>query len=241
MQDGCGFCVRDCRCFPFFVLLNAVTFAYINCRDMIKALLLIFLPQPTWEQIASFQRKVSSVLLTYLLPTLLITTAVECYGLVHFGKPRGEVSRVMPFPVSHAVVFGIGRILTTLLVVWIVAKLIKSLGETFHGRHSMHQVFTVAAYGLSPLFLLRVLNFFPAVSPWATWAVGVILSIAVLYHGIPIIMKPDPPHAFGLYLMSCLLLTFVTGLACFLTTWYVRGKFVRLDEAVAKLASYLPF
>ncbi len=208
---------------------------------MIKALLLIFLPRPTWEHIGSFPRKASALLFTYLLPMLLIATFAECYGLVHWGKPRGEVARMMPFPVSHAVVFGLARILISVLVVFIVAKMIKSLGETFHGRHSIHQVFTVAAYGMSPMFLLRVLNVFPAVSPWVTWGLGLMLSIMVLYHGIPVIMKPDPPHAFGLYLMSCLLMTFVTGLACFLTTWYVRGKFTRLDDAVSAIASYLPF
>ena len=37
------------------------------------------------------------------------------------------------------------------------------------------------------------------------------LSIKILYHGVPRIMLPDPPDAFGLYLMSALLLTMVTG------------------------------
>jgi hypothetical protein len=208
---------------------------------MIKALLLIFLPRHTWEQIAAVQRKVSVVFLTYLLPLLLLSTLAECYGLVHWGKPRGAAGHLTTFPLSQAVVFGAGRILMSIIIVLVVAKMMKSLGETFHGRHSIHQVFLLAAYGMSPLFLLRVLNLFPAVSPWATWVVGVILAIMALYHGLPIIMKPDPSHAFGLYFMSCLLMTIVTGLDCFLTAWYLGGKFTKLDELISSLASYLPF
>lgn len=208
---------------------------------MIKALFLIFIPVPTWEQIAAFQRKTSTILLTYLLPMLIISTTAECFGLVHWGKPRGDVNRMTPFSVSEAVVYGFGRILISIVIVAIMAKLIKALGETFHGRHSFHQVFMLAAYGMSPLFLLRVLNIFPAVSLWATWAIGVILCMVILYHGLPIILRPDPPHAFGLYLMSSLLLIFVTGLTCFLTVWYVRGHFAKLDDLVSQIASHLPF
>ncbi|MBC8095446.1 MAG: YIP1 family protein [Akkermansiaceae bacterium] len=208
---------------------------------MIKALLLIFIPIHTWEQIAAFQRKTTTVLVTYLLPLLILSTAAECFGMVYWGKPRGGVSRLTTFSISEAVVYGIGRILLSLIVVLIMAKLIKALGETFHGRHSFDQVFKLAAYGMSPLFLLRVLNIFPAVSHWATWAVGLILCFVILYHGLPVIMQPDPPHAFGLYFMTCLLMTFVTGLTCFLTVWYLNGRFGKLDELVSKLASYLPF
>ena len=103
------------------------------------------------------------------------------------------------------------------------------------------QAFTVAAYSLSPVFLMRAMNALPGVSPWATWGVGAVLAAMVLYHGWPRVMLPDPPHAFGLYLMSVLLLWIVTGLACFLTVWYLAGKFTRLDALIARLAELLPF
>ena len=43
--------------------------------------------------------------------------------------------------------------------------MVKSIGETFHGRHTYTQAFTTVAYSLSPLFLLRLLDAFPGVSP----------------------------------------------------------------------------
>ena len=109
------------------------------------------------------------------------------------------------------------QLVLSLAVVFVGANLVKSIGETFHGRHTYTQAFTAVAYSLSPLFLLRLFDAFTGISPWATWAIGIVLSIAVLYHGVPRMMEPDPSHAFGLYLMSALLLVLVTGLARFVT------------------------
>src|SRR4029079_3236684 len=135
--------------------------------------------------------------------------------------------------VPQAVTYELAMVLITVGIVFILAVLIKSLGETFHGRHSFHQAFTVAAYGLSPLLLFRLLDAFPRLSPWLTWAIGIFLAAAILYTGLPIVMQPDPPHALGLYLMTSFMLIFVTGLARFLTAWYLQGKFAKLDALVS--------
>jgi hypothetical protein len=201
---------------------------------MIKALLLIVDPVATWEGIVAAQRKWGLVLVSYLLPLLLLTSAAEGYGLTRWGKPRGEFSHVTVFSVPETIVFEAGQLILSLFIVFLGAKLIKSLGETFHGRHSFSQTFTVAAYGLGPLFLLRLPNAFSWMPLWLTWAVGISLSAGILYRGLPRVMRPDPPHALGLYLMSVLLLTIITGLACFLTTWYLQGKFTRLDAIVSR-------
>jgi hypothetical protein len=102
----------------------------------------------------------------------------------------------------------------------------------------------VTAYGLAPVFALRVLDAFPAISSWAywiTWVVGIVLCISILYHGIPRVMLPDPPHAFGLYLTSGILLAIVSGLIRFLTFWYLEGRFTKLDALIAKVIEHVPF
>jgi hypothetical protein len=137
------------------------------------------------------------------------------------------------------IIFEVAQFLLFVGIVLIGARLIKSVGETFHGRHTFTQCFTLVAYGLSPLFLLHLLNAVKDISPWITWAIGIILSIAVLYQGVPRMMEPDPPHAFGLYLMSSLLLLFITGLARFVTAWYLQGKFLTVDAFVTSLAERL--
>ncbi len=78
-------------------------------------------------------------------------------------------------------------------------------------------------------------------SPWISWAIGIVLSVAVLYHGVPRMMEPDPAHAFGLFLMSALLLVLITGLVRFVTGMYLLGKFAKLQAVVSAIAARLPF
>lgn len=202
---------------------------------MIKALLLIFSSPATWTRISETPRKWGVLLVSYVLPMVLLPGLAEGYGLIHWGKPRGEISKLTHFSMKFAVAYEIGQVILSLAIVFLAARLIKSLGGTFHGRHTFSQTFTVAAYGLSPLFLLRLFDAFPGVSPWLTWLVGIVLCIAVLYSGIPLIMRPDPPHALGLYLMTSMFLFMITGLLRFVTTWYLMGKFGKLDELISRL------
>jgi len=205
---------------------------------MIKALLLIFEPFATWERIWRARRGVAFVLFLYLLPTLVLISVAEGYGLHHWGRAR-ELGPRRSYTPGEAIIFEVAQFILFVVLVFIGAKLIKSVGETFHGRHTFTQTFVLVAYGLSPLFLLHLLNAVKDISPWMTWAIGIILSMAVLYQGVPRMMEPDPPHAFGLYLMSSLLLLFITGLARFVTAWYLQGKFHTVDAFVTSLAEQL--
>jgi hypothetical protein len=208
---------------------------------MIKALLLIFEPIATWEGILRARRSLGFILAVYLLPLLLATSAMEGYGLVHWGKYQGDVSRLKTFSPGEVVLVEAVQVLLSLGVVFFGANLLKSIGETFHGRHSYTQAFTAVAYSLGPLFLLRFLDAFKDVSPWVAWAIGISLTIAVLYHGVPRVMMPDPSHAFGLYLISALLLLLISGLVRFVTAAYLQGKFPAVQSLMSDLAARLPF
>jgi hypothetical protein len=208
---------------------------------MIKALLLVLEPIAAWDRIVRAQRSLGFIFSAQLLPLLVVTSLAEAYGLIHWGKWRSDVTHLKKFSIPEATVFELGQLVLTLAVVFFGAKLVKSLGETFHGRHTYNQAFTVVAYGLSPLFLLRIFDGFRSVSPWITWGIGVLLSVAVLYHGLPRVMLPDPSHAFGLFLSSVLLLIIATGLARFVTAWYLLGKFETLEQGLNGLIARLPF
>jgi hypothetical protein len=208
---------------------------------VIKALFLIFEPVRTWEGIQLNRRSFGFILWAYLMPMIILSCVAEGYGLHRWGRPQGELSHHKDYPLGETVIFEFGQAVLSLAVVFIGAKLTKSVGETFHGRHTYTQTFSAVAYGLSPLFLLRLLDMSPSFSPWVTWAIGILLSIAVLYQGLPRMMEPDPPHAFGLFLMSSLLLVFISGLWRFMAAWYLQGKFATLEAHVASLAAHLPF
>jgi hypothetical protein len=208
---------------------------------MIKALLLIFDPIRTWDEILRVRRSTIFILVAYLMPLILLTSVAEGYGLVHWGKWQGDIGRLKKFPVGEAVLVEIIQIILSLFVVFLGAKLLKSIGETFHGRHTFNQAFTAVAYGLGPFFLFRLLDAFAGVSPWVSWAIGISLSVAVMYQGVPRMMDPDPSHAFGLYLMNSLLLILVTGLVRVVMYYYLKGEFPGLQTFIADLGARLPF
>src|ERR1051326_5524481 len=181
---------------------------------MIKALLLIFAPEWAWDRTFRAQRNMLSVLVGFLLPLLILTSIAECFRLVHpgWGMLQGEVSHRRIFTMGQAIIFEFFQLFLSLLVVFAGSWMVKGVGETFHGRHTYPQTFATVAFGLSPLFLMRLLDMFKDVSPWFGWGIGILLSIRVLYSGVPRMMQPDPAHAFGLFVMSALLLLITTGL-----------------------------
>jgi hypothetical protein len=208
---------------------------------MIKAMLLLFAPGVAWERILLTQRGLGRILMVYLLPLLVLVSLGEGAGLVYWGKWRGIVARPHTFPLRDVFILEVLQIFLSLLVVAINAKMIKSFGDTFHGRHSYTQTFTLSVYSLTPLFLLRLLNAFPHISPLAAWAVGVFLCMRVLYPGVPRVMDPDPPHTFGLFLMSAVLMVLTTGMVQFVVAWYLQGRFPALEAAISGWGARLPF
>jgi hypothetical protein len=208
---------------------------------MIKALWLIFWPVSGWGRIVEAKRSIGFILATNTLPLLLGSALVEGWGMATWGDYRGQVAFLRKFPVGEVFVYQAVQVLLSLGLVFLGAFVAKRMGDTFHGRHSYTQAFRLVAYGLSPLFILRVLDAFPALSPWLTWSVGIFLTLSLLYSGVPLVMDPDPPHAFGLFMMSGLMLLFMSALLRFLSAWYLKGKFEGLERAVADLAARLPF
>lgn len=190
---------------------------------MIKALFLIFQPA-TWERVAQARRGVGFILARYLLPLLLVLSVVEGGGLMRWGKWQSGVGVIRKLTAAEAILYETAQLLLTLAVVFVCAHLIKILGETFHDRHAYTQAFTVVAYTLCPMFLLRLLDVFPTMNPWIPWVVGITLSIWIFYQGLPRVMKPDPSHAFELYVISSMVLLATTGLVRTLTALYLRGQ-----------------
>ena len=210
---------------------------------MIKAFLLVLEPAKTWDEVARARRSIGAIFLTFLLPMIMITGVAEGYGLVKWGKPQvnGGLLTEHKFPLAEAVVYEVAQGLLYAGALLAAAMVLKALGETFHGRHSYRQAFATIAYGLSPLFVLRLGDAFHGISPWATWTAGMMLSVMVLYQGLPRVMMPDPPHAFGLYLMNSLLIVLITGLVRFLTYGYLSGRFEPVERVISALAARLPF
>src|SRR5947208_11959880 len=118
---------------------------------MLNALLLIFAPGRTWESIVDARRGIFYILITYLLPLMLLTAFGEGYGLMHWGKWQGEPLHLRRLSQGESIIFEAGQFIATLLIIALNAGMAKSVGGTFHGRHTFTQGFTAISYGLPPL------------------------------------------------------------------------------------------
>jgi hypothetical protein len=190
---------------------------------MIKVFFLIFEPAVAWEKIALARRGYAFICGTYLLPSVLLVTLAEGWGLLHWGKWQPRFQIIKTFGLNEVLAFEICQFCVLLATVLICALLILRISETFHERNRYLPAFTLTAYGFSPVLLLHLFDVAPGMSPWATWGVGMGLSIWILYQGIPRVLQPDPTHAFGLYLSAMIVIVLTSGLARLMTAMYLLG------------------
>ena len=60
--------------------------------------------------------------------------------------------------------------------------------------------------------------------------------VSVLYLGLPCLLKPDPPHAFGLYVMTSLTLVVVNSIMRLFIYYFHKGNFPKLEQMLNGLA-----
>jgi hypothetical protein len=172
------------------------------------------------------EEKFGAIFWLHLLPMMLITTALEGLGLAHWGKWQPAYKTIKHYSIHGTLVYEAGQFVLNLGMILVCARLVQVLGRTFHGRitYTYPRSLAVVVYGLSPMFLLRLLDPFAGMNPYVTWGLGILLSIWVLYDGLPRLLMPDPTHAFGLYLSCAFVLLLATGLVRLVTGMYLQGN-----------------
>lgn len=190
---------------------------------MLKVFFLIFEPNLAWTRIAEARRGFAFILGTYLLPAIVLVTLLESWSLTKWGKWQPKFQKFREFSGREIFAYETIQAILLLAMVFIIAILVLKVSDTFHGRRTYLQAFTTIAYGLSPFFLLRILDVGPSMNPGATWGIGIMLTIWILYQGIPRILEPDPTHAFGLYLSTILIVVLTSGLLRLITAMFLLG------------------
>ncbi len=190
--------------------------------------MLIFDPAGAWDRIESSPRTVARVFFLFLLPLMLLTGVAETWGFTHFGMERatfGDLpARKTKVSLELALRYQAAQLTFGLAIAFGGALIYRKIGDGFHRQHSYTETFATLGYSMGPLFLMRMLDGLPHLNTWVCWAIGVALSVAGLYRGIPRIMKPDPSSALGLYLMCSLLLIALSGLAHYLANLILEEK-----------------
>jgi hypothetical protein len=190
---------------------------------MLKVFFLVCEPGVAWDKIVQARRGFAFITIIHLLPLILVSTALETWGLHNHGKWQPQFHMYKTFPQQDVTTFGIIQFLLSFAVVFVSAVLVFKISQTFQDKRPFLGAFTVVAYGFSPIFLLRFLDVFADMHPAVTWSVGMALTVWILYQGIPRVMQPDPTHAFGVYLSATFVVVLTSGLARLLTAMYVLG------------------
>jgi len=197
---------------------------------MITAILLIFGPSGTWDRIALAKRSVIWILFLFLAPMILVSVGVELAGMARWGKLQ-SFGILVQIPQKRILIYGAVELVLDFAVAFIAARMIKSITGTFVPRHTYSSAFALVSYGLSPLFLVHLLDALPRMYPWVSFGIGIVLAITVVYSGVPRLMEPDPPNAFGVFIASSFLLLGLMGVARLATLFVLMGKFDSLGSA----------
>ena len=193
---------------------------------MFQALILMFEGATAWDRIALQAPGLARVFCLRLAPMMVITAALEGLGLARWGKWQPEFRHYRMFTANQIITYEVAQSLLNLVMILLCAWLVQVMGRTFHGRDTYTYVrsFTAVVCSLSPMFLLRLLDALPGMSPYISWALGILLSVWVLYDGLPRLLLPDPTHAFGLYLSGAFVLVLATGSVRVFTALYLQGN-----------------
>lgn len=191
---------------------------------MIRVFALLFDATTTWEKIDQEQQSILRVFLSYLLPILLISVAAEAFLLMRFGQQVGPMDQLVAVSPPVMIRYELARLVFALFITFGGALLVRKLGDSFHSRHQYRNCFVTLAYSLGPLFLMQIVDGWPVINSWIVWATGILLSVSILYKGIPRTLRPEPSNALGLYLFLSVFLIIASGLAHYVATLILEER-----------------
>ena len=207
---------------------------------MIKALMLIFEPTDTWDKIVLAQRKAVTVFFLHLLPMMILSLGFEAFALAHWGEERSLGGSLTRVSIQSAQNYAITHFVLLLVVVFLGARILEKIAQSFRTPSTYSQCFIALAYSLSPLFLGHVLDAWYFIETWVCWALGATLSVAVLYQGLPRLLQPDSTVALGIYIVSSVLILILTAAEHYVAWLVLHGDIpVSIPPLVSAVASLL--
>ncbi len=193
---------------------------------MLRALNLIFSPEPEWQKAALKPPHLLTVLFLSFLPLAIAALAVEGWSLVKYGEVfRGLAPRAVS--VERAIKYEAFYGLASLLAIFFGARLLRNVGRTFNLESSYTVCFVLIAFGYFPVLLVRVIDSFPRINSWICWAVGAVLAFRVLYHGIALWLRPEQTKGFGLLIVSFVYIVVTSALVHFAAIQVLQGRFLK--------------
>jgi hypothetical protein len=120
--------------------------------------------------------------------------------------------------------YAAARLVLDLIVLFFGAKFLQSVVESFGMRIPFARVFAVAAYSLGPYYLAHALDGIPQLNTWVCWAIGMALTLQLLYHGVALVLRPDQSKGFGAFVGCATVMLFVSAVAHTIGVAVLNGK-----------------
>lgn len=155
----------------------------MNLTERVKNILVH--PNQEWPVIEKEPASVSDLYTSYIMPLAAIGPVASIIGLsvVGISSPLGGTYRVsFGTSLGHAVV----TYVMALAGVYVLGLIIDALAPTFTGTKNNIQAFKVAAYSITPSWLVGIFNLLPAL---AFLQIFGLYSLYLLYLGLPVLMK----------------------------------------------------
>lgn len=203
---------------------------------MLRLLRLFFSTASEWEKMSLQPPHPVLVFLFSLVPLMAVTLGAEYLGLMRWGESHGDLGalHLAQERVIKYVAFYAGA---SILVIFAGTVLLRNVATSFNLRGTFGSYFILMALGYAPVFLPRMLDAFPRVNTWICWTIGALMAMRFLYHGVAHWLKPEQTKGLGVFLVTLIYTTVLSGLVHFASIEVLHGRFLKHvlpDSSVAK-------
>ena len=194
---------------------------------MLRSLKLIFVAGKEWEKMSLNPPSAVLVFFFSILPLLLVTLAVEGWGLMRFGATHGELGRSFNIPDERVIKYVVFYGVASIAVILGGSLLLRNVAPSFNLRSTFGACFVLVAYGYSPLLLTRIPDAFPQIHTLICWIIGAMLAMRILYHGVGLWLKPEQTKGLGVFMVSVICTVVLSGLVHFASVQVLQGRFLK--------------
>ncbi|RKX70900.1 YIP1 family protein [candidate division WOR-3 bacterium] len=192
----------------------------MDLKARVKAIL--FRPKEEWPVIAGESTNVSELYQRYILILAAIGPVASIIGMSIVGVtvPMIGTFRV---PLGTSLASAIVRYIISVISVYILALIIDALAPSFAGEKNRLQALKVAAYSLTPFWVVGILSLIPALG--FLQILG-LYSFYLLYLGLPVLMKSPKEKSLGYTIVVIIVMILIS-----LIIGAISGAFVSYPGA----------
>lgn len=162
---------------------------------------IILKPQTEWDKIATEDAEVGKLYMGYALPLILLSAICGFIGSTLIG------SAYFKLPLVTGLVAAALQVVSGLIGLFVMAIVINALAPNFGSQQDQGQAHKLAVYSMTAAYLAGVFAILP---PLAALSIVGLYSFALLYIGLPRLMKTPEDKRTG-YFVTIIVVCIVLG------------------------------